>query len=292
MKKIVFVLWSFLLSISPTYAQLDVKANIAWGTYDSVLEVYLIANQKDAKIFYTTSPTGQVNELKQFQNTPILIKENTSLNFFAWAPEYESTKIQEENYTIRYPQNISVQYQDGKIILKNNSSESINIMYWSIEAGDFSHTFEKNSYIAPLGNITIPYHEKKSQQTFQLFSPDKHLVSTSIYTEKKQVSGEKKSIDPPLSSQTSPLSQTGTQASLPSNNTPETNYWEPFSPERWVDELKASANDIKMNKEDQIFYFILWFFWLMLLIMNSHQIYQTIKNEPQWAVMKKKSKKF
>jgi hypothetical protein len=107
---------------------LSVRSNIESGNYDFALEVYLVSNDKNAKIFYYTDGIGRFDTLKEFhKNNPILIKKDTTLNYYAMNEINNSTKIAESQYSFSYPKNIEISHKENTIFLTNNSQKTLNI---------------------------------------------------------------------------------------------------------------------------------------------------------------------
>lgn len=190
MKKLLYLLYLFIILVNTSFAELDVKSNIPSWEYNKVLEIFLNSNENDAKIFYYLDWVWQIENILEYKE-PILIKKDTEINFFATNKDFQDTKIKTSNYKISYSNNINLDLESGIIKLKNNSSEIQNIWYWIIESDNFLYEIKKNTFLEPNTYYNIDY--KLSNNTkVSLFTPNKKLIESNIYKIKKQEIIEKK----------------------------------------------------------------------------------------------------
>lgn len=191
MKKIILFLLLLWNIFWVTYAQkLEVKANIPSGTYNFPIEINLLVNDKDAKIFYYTDWEGRMDHIKEFTK-PILLKENIQLDFYGTTKNYEDTLIQTNYYTFKYSDQIILTEKNGKLVVKNNSWDIQNIWYWTIEADNFSYEITPNTFLDAWDEYETQY-TIKNKETGHFYSPDKQLKQSFMY--KKEIPEAKKEI--------------------------------------------------------------------------------------------------
>lgn len=265
-----------------TYAQnLEVKANIPSGTYSFPIEINLLVNDKDAKIFYYTDGEWRMDHIKEF-NKPIILKENTQLDFYATTKNYEDTLIQTLYYTFDYSKKIILQEKNGKLVIKNNSSDIQNIWYWKIEANNLSYELSPNTYLESWEIYNTQY-SLQNDETAQLYSPDN--IKKQSFHFKKEIP-KTQEIDSPKTqkvSQTSTVSQTqetpnetkSWTAQEPLSIQPIANTWETSTSSilwetRWS-VLDTSGSESKNEKSKNLLYilaflgiFTLYNIWLFL----------------------------
>lgn len=180
MKKIIIFI-VFLLIWNNVFADdLKVSSNLESWEYNWVIEIYLNSNSKDAKIFYYTDWEWRFDQIKEYNNSPIILKKDTQLNYFANIDEFDSTKIKENYFYIKYPNEISLNYKDEKIFIKNTWSETINIGYWNLKWDNLNTSIQKNTFINPNQNFEFSYIAKDNEK-IQLISPDFSVIKDYIY---------------------------------------------------------------------------------------------------------------
>lgn len=183
LKKIHLILLT-LLPINLFAWEIDIKANIPSWDYSFAIEVNLIPS-KEGKIFYYTDWVWMINNQKEFKN-PIIIKNDTSLNYWVMSDNFESSIIKENIYTFSYPTNIEIKYEDKKIKIKNNEPETINIWFWIIETNNLNYKVNKNTFINPWEYFTLKYQEE-NDFNITLLSPDKKVsLSKDVTFENKK----------------------------------------------------------------------------------------------------------
>lgn len=192
MKKILLFLLLFFINFQIIFAQeLSVKSNIISWEYSFPIEINLIANDKNAKIFYYTDWIWRMDNIKEFKN-PILIKQDTTIDFYATSFDYKDTLIQTSTYTFNYSNNINISWENNEIIIKNNSNEIQNIWYWSIEADDLNYEINPNTFLDIWKTFKINY-DLKNNQKINLISPDKKIIRNFIF--KKEIFKQKIAIE-------------------------------------------------------------------------------------------------
>ncbi len=108
MKKILLSIGIFFWYIPLLFAlNLEVKSNIPSWTYQFPIDIYLISNDKDAKIFYYTDGEWRMDNIHEFIQ-PLFIKENTTLDFYATNKNHEDTLIQTSTYIFEYSTKIDI----------------------------------------------------------------------------------------------------------------------------------------------------------------------------------------
>lgn len=180
MKKIILFFLTILLNFDIVWASsLEVRSNLESWEYNFPIEINLIATDKNAKIFYYTDGEWRMDHIKEFQN-PILLKEDTVIDFYATNKNFEDTLIHTSTYTLNYSRDINIWEKNGKIIIKNNSGDIQNIGYWKVEANNINYEITPNTYIENKENYVIDY-EVSEWEKIQLISPDNKITQTFIY---------------------------------------------------------------------------------------------------------------
>lgn len=179
MKKIYIFLTLFLLQIWQIFANLEVKTNLESGKYNFPIEINLISNDKNAKIFYYTDGVGRMDNIFEFTK-PILLKSDTTIDFFATTKDFEDTPIQTVNYSFEYSDKIILILEKDKIILKNTDNEIQNIGYWKIESNNLNYEITPNTFLEKNKTFSINYTLGNNEK-ISLYSPDKKKKSEKIY---------------------------------------------------------------------------------------------------------------
>lgn len=182
MKKL-FLFILLILWIPTSFANLEVKSNLSPWNYNFPIEINLIVNDKNAKIFYYTDGIWRMDSIKEYTH-PILLKENTTLDYYATNKNFEDTKIQTSNYTFTYSNKLSLIINAENIQIKNNSWDIQNIWYWTVQANTFSYTIPANTFLENKEIYTISYLATENEKIF-LKSPDMIQKQTAIYTPSK-----------------------------------------------------------------------------------------------------------
>jgi len=172
-KKNIYILLIILLNsfFYYTYANdLSIKTNIDWWEFDKVIEVNLISNNKNAKIFYYIDWEWRIDNQIEYK-TPIIIKKDTILNYYAFLDARNSTLIEEKKYKFNYPENFNISYKDNKINIINKNWTTINIWYWKIEADNINYEIYKNTFIKNNNKYILDY-KAKEQEKIIFISPD------------------------------------------------------------------------------------------------------------------------
>lgn len=179
MKKI-FIFMLFLFNFYVSFAgNLDVKTNLESWEYEFAIEVNLIANEKNAKIFYYTDGEWRMDNIKEFSK-PILIKEDTTLDYYATNANFEDTLIKTANYKINYSDKVDLEAENDKIIIKNNSWKIQNIWYWKIESNNLNYELNPNTFLENKEIFELNYN-LADNETIKLISPDKKIVKNFTY---------------------------------------------------------------------------------------------------------------
>lgn len=179
MKKIYLFLALFLLQIWQIFANLEVKTNLESGKYNFPVEINLISNDKNAKIFYYTDGVGRMDNIFEFTK-PILLKDDTTIDFFATTKDFEDTPIQTANYSFEYSDKIILILEKDKIILKNTDNDVQNIGYWKVESDNLNYEITSNTFLEKNKTFSINYTLKNNQK-ITLYSPDKKEKKQEIY---------------------------------------------------------------------------------------------------------------
>jgi len=178
--KIIIFFITLLIQINIIQAsKLDVKTNLESWEYEFAIEVNIITNDKNAKIFYYTDWEWRMDNIKEFKK-PILIKEDTQLDYYATNANYEDTLIKTSNYTFNYSKQIDIFWDEKKIIIKNNSSKIQNIWYWKIEANNLNYEILPNTFLDEKKTFEINYFLENLEE-IKLISPDKKVIKSFVY---------------------------------------------------------------------------------------------------------------
>ncbi len=219
MYKILFFLINILFWLNFVFADLNIKTNIESWEYNFPIEINLISNQKDAKIFYYTDWEWRIDNIKQYLK-PILLRENTTLDYYATNKDHQDTLIKTSIYTFKYSNKIDIIWKNNKIIIKNNSWKIQNIWYWKIECNNLGYEINPNIFLENKEIFEIDYIPEENEKLL-LFSPDKKIIKTNIY--KRKIDTKKEIII--------------------ENWKTETSSWETLSSETWS-ELETSSWEI------------------------------------------------
>lgn len=230
LKIITFILLFFTIQ-KAIWADFEIKTNIPWWEYKNVLEIYLVSNKKDTKIFYYLDNEWRFDNIKEFSWNPIIVKKDSTINFFSAIDEIKSTPIKQENFIFNYPKQIELWYKDWKIFLKNKTNEIINIWYWKIYWDNLNLIIPKNYYLNPDENFEI-YYQIKENENISIFSPDDKVSKKYIHNLKATTIQKK----------------------------PNTNLDKPQIIEKEIEENKNINSDLVINKEVKLLSFddILW----------------------------------
>lgn len=279
MKKII-IFFILLLQISSLLASnLLVKTNLESWEYEFVIDVNIIANDKNAKIFYYTDWEWRMDNIKEFKK-PIVIKEDTQLNYYATNKNYEDTLIQTSIYTFNYSKQIDIIWEENKIIIKNNSNKIQNIWYWQIEANNLNYEISPNTFLDEKKTFEINY-DLKDNENIKLISPDKKVVKNFVYKKKWQsqelplkkinvevgiVTTEENSISWNIEDINN--NAKNLQEEIIKNEdifTPEINKNEEISWFRLNENLKTSTIETKKTWNKNNIYIIILIFWSLIL---------------------------
>lgn len=297
MKKIFIFILAILLNLNLVWAaNLEVRSNLESGEYNFPIEINLITNDKNAKIFYYTDGEGRMDNIKEFKS-PLLLKEDTTIDFYATNKNYEDTLIQTSKYTFSYSEKIILEEKNGKLIIKNNSWDIQNIGYWKVQANNFNYEIPANSYIENNERYQIDY-SLTDKEKIQLFSPDNKVIKNFVYKkpqEKKETPIQSEVVIPPqtkieeapiqsgktLTSETTPVSKdqeitnTGVENSekISFNNSLKTSIIETKT---WEKESKSNNLFIILGI---LFLFILYNIWLFLKKSDTFQEFKTKINK-------------
>lgn len=292
MKKIIIFFILLLSQISSLLAwNLSVKTNLESWEYEFVIDVNIIANDKNAKIFYYTDWEWRMDNIKEFKK-PIVIKEDTQLDYYATNKNYEDTLIQTSIYTFNYSKQIDIIWQENKIIIKNNSNKIQNIWYWQIEANNLNYEIPPNTFLNEKETFEINY-DLKDNENIKLISPDKKVVKNFVYKKKwksKELPLKKINVGvDPLTTQENSISWNiedinnntkNLQEEIikneyiftPEINKNEENYWFKLN-----ENLKTSTIDTKKTWNKNNIYIIILIF-LSLILYNVWLLLTKIKN--------------
>lgn len=292
MKKTILFLAFFFLQVWQVMAELEVKTNLTPGNYNFPIEVYLMTNDKDAKIFYYTDGIGRMDTILEYKK-PLILKEDTTLDFFATTKDYEDTPIQSAKYTFTYWEKIMLIIEEHKIILKNTDADVQNIWYWKIESNTLNYEITPNTFLEKNQTFILNYTPKELEKII-LYSPDKKEKKSHIYKKipKKEIQNQ----TPQQEEKTETIAEI-----FPEETTTET-WWE-LSPleESWAsleyenaswsieipksevfqlsENITASIQDKKTN--NWVFFFLSYLLWVAFISIISYNIYiSQRKNNP------------
>lgn len=285
-KILLFALLAWIAWYAVIFANdLQVRSNIDSGNYDFALEVYLLSNDKNAKIFYYTDGIGRFDTLKEFiPNEPLIIKKDTTLNFYAINDMNNSTKIAEAQYSFSYPENIKLSYEDEKIIIKNISGKTINIGYFQIESELLKYEIYKNTFLWPQETYTLKYIAKPSD-AIKLITPDgKQITRFEVQPPKP----EEPKTTPPENilienvQEIAPVENTQNSQETREEQAQILEQNEIIS----LENIKASASETKTASKD--IYFLLYGFVAFIFFMTCYNIFTLIQTHKK---SKNKNKK-
>lgn len=166
------------LEINSNTEQADVIATIDSWMYDKVIEVKLIPNDDQAKVFYYTDSVWRFDQQIQYKLwSSIEIKKDTILNYHSISNNITASLIKENKYTFNYPKNLEIFYENNNIFIKNNENKIVYLKWWKI------WNFEINENISLNPNEIYKYnYDLKENETISLFSPDNNKINS--YTRK------------------------------------------------------------------------------------------------------------
>jgi hypothetical protein len=188
MKKILIWLLIFTLSFWITKANdLDINANLESWEYEFVIEVNLNANDKNAKIFYYTDGEWRMDHIYEYKKwKPLILKNYTTLNYYAIWENYTETQIKENIYEFNYPKKFKISFKNNKIIIKNENSDIVNFWYFRVNWDNLDYEVDKNTFIEKWESFEVNYNWKIWEE-LKLFSPDnKEIISYKIQAEVKK----------------------------------------------------------------------------------------------------------
>lgn len=295
MKKFLLFLSVFLFSVWQIFATLEVKTNLASWEYTFPIEIHLITNEKNAKIFYYTDGIGRMDSILEYQK-PILLKTNTTLDFFATTKDFQDTPIQTANYSFIYTDKIQLILKNDTIILKNTDSDIQNIWYWKIESDTLNYELPPNTFLEANQSFSLDYSLKNNQKVF-LFSPDKKEKKQEIYKIPEVQNEEKleweKNTYTPEENKNNVFSWSGEENIPIKEHTLEIE--ESFSPSKEEDfkisqELTASIWEKKIIG-NSLFLFLFYILSIIILSIISYNIYLTHKKYLKTHILIQKNKK-
>lgn len=291
MKKIILFLAFFFLPIWQVLAGLEVKTNLAPGNYNFPIEVYLMANDKDAKIFYYTDGIGRMDTILEYKH-PLILKEDTTLDFFATTKDYEDTPIESAKYTFTYSEKIILILEEKKIILKNTDSDVQNIWYWKIESDTLNYEITPNTFLEKNEFFSLDY-ELKENEKIRLYSPDKKEKKSQVYKKPKKEESKNEPEKEEKNETTSPtlLEEVTTEtwweisplkeswATIKDENA----SWNIQIPEnedfQLTENITASVQEKKVN--NSVFFFLSYLLWVAFMSIISYNVYiSQRKNNP------------
>lgn len=184
MKKIIIaILLVFIPNISLAWAPLQANTNIdqadviatmnSW-IYDKVINVKLIPNDDQAKVFYYTDSIWRFDEQIQYKLwSSIEIKKDTILNYHSISNNITASLIKENKYTFNYPKNLEIIFENNNIFIKNNENKNVYLRWWKI------WNFEIKENIELFPSETYKYnYDLKENETISLFSPDDNKIDS------------------------------------------------------------------------------------------------------------------
>lgn len=279
--KIIYIILFFIINCfsNYTYADLNIKPNIGWWTYNNSIEINLLSNSENTKIYYYTDWEWRLDNQKEYNWTPIIIKESTTLNYHGFIDMKNSTLINETKYIINYPQNFIINYNNWKIGIKNNSKETINISYWKIEADNISYEIYKNTFLDKWKLYKLDYNGKGLEYIY-FISPD-NKVKITYQIPIKIVQKNNDLINQENKADDVALINIKDSEILPENNILNNNQIQSFDSknekvEWWFDinkHLKTSISDTDTNNKNIIYILIvifsIWIISKIILYMNK-----------------------
>lgn len=316
-KKILLVILIFFWNFYVSQAEnLDVKANIDSWEYNFAIEVNLIANENNTKIFYYTDGEWRMDNILEFKKwAPILIKETTTLNYYAIWENFKETLIKENKYKINYPKNLELSYENWKILIKNTWKEIVNLGYYKVETNNLKYDIYKNTFIDKWEIYSINY-DLKENEIVKLIAPDNSLINNYKYTLPKKEAIEKVLKGQENKQEIEEVKEENNEIELIKNeilNNPIIeNLWENIDKRQFFNswetskntqeneeinkeenkdfdinnEIKTSINDNKNNNE---IYTIIYIFVFITFWVTLYNIFLVIKNSKTKKVKTKKS---
>jgi len=165
-----------------------ISPNFDEWNYENAIEVNINTDYPNAKIFYYTDWVWEMIDQKEYKgDNPIIIKDDTQLNYYAIYWENESTLMQEKNYKINYPNSLKFENNNEKLFLKNTGSKPINLYLRKIESTIFSFTYDKETLINPGESILIN-ENVATWEEFRAISPNNKVNISFVIQEKKETS--------------------------------------------------------------------------------------------------------
>lgn len=297
MKKTIITLLLIFFSFSTTKAaNLDVNANLESWEYEFAIEVFLNANDKNAKIFYYTDWEWRMDHIYEYKKwSPLIFKNYTVLNYYAIWENYTETKIKENIYEFNYPTSFKINYENNKIILKNEVSDVVNIWYFKIIWNNFEKEFSKNTFLEKWETTEVKY-DWKTWEEIKLYTPDEKLILTykikpEIIKETKKEEIEKiipeeindENIETSEENIKEEVTETQEEISTENIETPEENNDKQIKEDtknieneefNLNDEIKSSVSE----KKDNSLYFLIYWFILITFLITLYNIFQVVKN--------------
>lgn len=187
MNKIFIILLLFFSFLNSLYAQSEIKVDVnppSW-TYHSTQEIYLYSNKKWGKIFYYTDGVGKMKDILQYTK-PIVIKQSTTLNFFAADNMYEETLIQTAKFDISYPKWLQIRLSSDSIEIVNQNWDIIDLWYWIIETQNLHYEIKPYTYREHGSSFSLPYQLSDTDKVI-LLSPDRKVRIEKTYQTQPQI---------------------------------------------------------------------------------------------------------
>lgn len=297
MKKVLsFMLLAFLNFWIAIASELNVKSNLESWEYNFPIEVNLISNDKEAKIFYYTDWEWRMDNIKEFKN-PILLKEDTTIDFYATTKNFEDTLIQTSKYTFNYSKDINIEEKNWKIIINNNSQDIQNIWYWRVEANNLNYEITPNTFIDVNKNYEINYILEDNEKVI-LYSPNNKVIKNFTFKKPKEIPKieEKKQMHEEVLNWTQSILEEKTPTLVP--NQLNDNQTEAIKESSWFnlnDSLKTSVidnknttnkNSTKENKSNNL-YIILG----ILVLITIYNVWLFLRKSEKFIKMQTKINK-
>lgn len=281
MKKIFFWITFFFLGLSSSFGFLEVKTNLPAWEYQFPIEIYLLSNDKTAKIFYYTDGIWRMDTILEYKH-PLLLKNNTTVDFFATSKNFQDTSIQTAKFFFTYSDKIDLVNDRNTFAIKNNTSDIQNIGYWKIVSQNFSYEIPANTFLEK--NKTFPlFYPLSDWEKVQLFSPDNILKKEFTYTTPPIIPKEISVIEKENDTQTPDINSTELSEE-PLENTIIETVEENLSPLEdniatfdIFDWVTASVQKEGSTKNNNWFYIILWIFVFITFCITLYNIYLVAK---------------
>lgn len=281
MKKIFFCIFFFFLGLSSSFGFLEVKTNIPSWEYHFPIEIHLLSNDKSVKIFYYTDGIGRMDNILEYKK-PILLKKDTTIDFFATSKNFQDTPIQTVQYIFTYSDKIELWAENNTLYLKNNNSDIQNIGYWKIVWKNFSYEVPANTFLEKNKTFPLPYKLSHSEKA-QLFSPDNIFKKEFTYKIPPIIQKEISVIEKEDDTKTPEINSTELSKEPLENTIIETTE-ENLSPLEddvatfdVFDSLTASIQQEVNAKNNNGFYILLWIFVFITFCITLYNIYLVVK---------------